>query len=255
MSKPLTLVILGAGMGTRLGELTKEKPKPLMDIAGAPIIQYDLAWAQEALKAEKVIVVGGYLIEKLEAVVRGVAPNALVVENKNFATTQRMSSLLCAKEHIEGDLLMFDGDYIYSTPVAEAVRNHTYQNLAVHSSIKRSPYTEQDVICTIDENRHLIDIYKTAGTVPLEGPEQEWFNSLLYCPEEKLATFFETGERLIKESTTGMVHVEDAVLTYTKENIVDVIDLGEPLWMEVDNPSELKNAAEFVGAYSSIIPR
>ena len=253
--KKLTVVILSAGMGTRLGDMTKNKPKPMQVVDGATIIQYDLAWARDALKADKTIVVGGYLIDLLREEVKKHNSNAIIVENAAYETTQRMSSLLMAEDHIDGDLLVFDGDYIYSTPVAEKVRARDYTELAVHSSTQRSPYTEQDVICTIDENRHLTDIYKTKGTVPLEEPNQEWFNSLLYCPEDKIKTFFDIGKKTIVDSETGAVHVEDAVLNYSKEHIVDLIDLGEPIWMEIDNPEEFENAQRFVEAYKNQIPR
>lgn len=36
----MKVIILAAGYGTRLGELTKNKPKPIIEIAGKPIIAY-----------------------------------------------------------------------------------------------------------------------------------------------------------------------------------------------------------------------
>ncbi|MCL5946590.1 MAG: sugar phosphate nucleotidyltransferase, partial [Chloroflexi bacterium] len=33
-------LILGAGYATRLGELTRDRPKPLLPIAGRPILDY-----------------------------------------------------------------------------------------------------------------------------------------------------------------------------------------------------------------------
>ncbi len=36
-------IVLAGGLGTRLGELTRQKPKPLVDVAGRPFIEYVLA--------------------------------------------------------------------------------------------------------------------------------------------------------------------------------------------------------------------
>ena len=249
----LTAVVLCAGIGSRLGDLTKDKPKALQEVNGKPIVQYDLAWMR-TLKADRIIVVGGYRIDQLREVVQAYAPEALVVENPAYATTQRMSSLWCAKDHIIGDLIAFDGDYIYSTPVAEQVLARTYDNVAVHSATGKSPYTEQDVIVTIDEHRHLKDIYKTKGTVPLEGVHQEYFNSLLYCPEKHLPEYWQIAEDVIAHSETGLVHLEDVILKFAQKNPVDVVSFGDPTWMEIDNPEEFKNAEAFIQKYGSIVP-
>lgn len=255
MEKERTVVILAAGMGTRLGNLTKKTPKVLQLVAGRPILHYTLAWAEKALKAEKIIVVGGYLFEQVREAASAYNPNVIVLENSEYETTQRMSSLLCAAPYIIGDLISLDGDYIYTEPIGESVRSKDYTSLAVHSSIVRSPYTEQDVICTYDDARHLTNIYKTEGTVPLTNGNQEWFNSLLYCPKENLGDFFEVARKIIKQSESGKVHVEDAVLAYSQIHTVDLVNLGEPLWMEIDNPEELDQAELFVAAYKDLLAR
>ncbi len=57
-------VILAAGRGTRLGSLTREVPKPMLDVAGKPM----LAWIVEGLRAAGVsgiYVVTGYLGDRI----------------------------------------------------------------------------------------------------------------------------------------------------------------------------------------------
>lgn len=240
-------------MGTRLKDLTKDKPKPLQEVAGRSIIDYELTWARKSLKANKVIVVGGYLFNQLESAVVEQDPEAIVLNNKHYASTQRMTSLLQAEQYIEGDLVCFDGDYIYCSPIGNLILSNQYTNLTVHSSTIKSPYTEQDVICEINDKRQVIDIYKTDGTIALTEPHQEWFNSLMYCPKKHLEAFFDIARETISNSSTGAVHVEDVVLNYSKIYPVDLINLGEPLWMEIDNQKELNNATTFVDKYAQLI--
>jgi N-acetyl-alpha-D-muramate 1-phosphate uridylyltransferase len=48
MSNPLPLMLFAAGFGTRMGALTKDRPKPLIPVAGRPLIDHALDIAQAA---------------------------------------------------------------------------------------------------------------------------------------------------------------------------------------------------------------
>lgn len=58
-------VILAAGNGSRLGPLTANVPKALLEVAGRPLIDYTLD-AMQAAGIGEVVVVSGYLAETLE---------------------------------------------------------------------------------------------------------------------------------------------------------------------------------------------
>lgn len=45
---PLPLMIFAAGFGTRMGELTRDRPKPMIEVAGTPLIDRALALAHDA---------------------------------------------------------------------------------------------------------------------------------------------------------------------------------------------------------------
>lgn len=59
-------VLLAAGRGTRLGDLTRETPKPLLEVGGKPIIFRILEGLAEAAVRD-VTVVTGHVAEQLEA--------------------------------------------------------------------------------------------------------------------------------------------------------------------------------------------
>jgi NDP-sugar pyrophosphorylase family protein len=54
----LSAVILAAGMGTRMGHLCEEIPKPMLEFNGFPFIQYQVSWLLRSGCSEVVIVIG-----------------------------------------------------------------------------------------------------------------------------------------------------------------------------------------------------
>src|ERR1700724_574466 len=60
-----TAVLLAAGHGKRLGDLTAKTPKPLLDIAGSPLISH-IVDALVGAGLTNFIVVSGYLSEQIE---------------------------------------------------------------------------------------------------------------------------------------------------------------------------------------------
>jgi len=56
---PRQAVILAGGLGTRLGALTRETPKPLLPVAGKPFLDY-LLWNLERHGFERVLFLLGY---------------------------------------------------------------------------------------------------------------------------------------------------------------------------------------------------
>lgn len=53
--RPLPLMLFAAGFGTRMGALTADRPKPLIPVAGAPLIDHALRLAQKAGAAPIVV--------------------------------------------------------------------------------------------------------------------------------------------------------------------------------------------------------
>lgn len=94
-------LILAAGRGSRLRELTSNKPKCLVSLAGKPLLrwQYD---ALRAAGAQRLLIVRGYLAERLVPEAAGLPSGAFeTTANPLWEHSNMLSSLLCAGPWLE----------------------------------------------------------------------------------------------------------------------------------------------------------
>ena len=102
-------VILAAGKGTRLGSMTTETPKCLVEIGGRPILDYQLA-GLEAAGVDDIVVVAGYLADQ---VIAHAAGRYRVLINDQYDSSNSIYSLWVAREEAAGkDFVLLNGDVV-----------------------------------------------------------------------------------------------------------------------------------------------
>ena len=106
MSLPATVVVSAAGLGTRLG---LNKPKALLELAGRPLIHWQLAMLADV---EDVRIVVGYHAGAVTDAVFAVRPDATVVLNHEFISTGTAASLMRGVAHADGPVLSLDCDLV-----------------------------------------------------------------------------------------------------------------------------------------------
>jgi dTDP-glucose pyrophosphorylase len=107
-------VILAGGKGTRLGEITRAAPKPMLPIAGGrPFLDYLLEMV-ERHGYDDVILLGGYLGEVLEAAYDGRRiGDAKIRVLREKAPLGTAGALTIAREALEPRFLMMNGDAFF----------------------------------------------------------------------------------------------------------------------------------------------
>ena len=123
----MQVVLLAAGLGSRLGTLTKDIPKALVAVAGKPLMFHALEFAAR-LRPAKVLVVGGYgfslvsrALEQGRASDPALAGLAIeLVENTSFRDGN-LISLLAARPRVSDGFLLLNVDHIYRPSIAEVV--------------------------------------------------------------------------------------------------------------------------------------
>jgi D-glycero-D-manno-heptose 1,7-bisphosphate phosphatase len=109
-------VVLAGGLGTRLGELTAETPKPLLSVGGRPFLEWVIA-NLEAQGVEEVILTVGYRAEAFEAW-RSRAPIGVglrvFVEEEPLGTGGALPRL---GEWLDPTFLVLNGDTLFDAPL------------------------------------------------------------------------------------------------------------------------------------------
>lgn len=126
-------IILAAGMGRRLKNLTSDKAKCMVEVNGVSLIERML-YQLDQMDLERIILVTGYEREKLQDHIRSLSLTVPVVfcENPIYYKTNNIYSLYLAKSYLEEmDTLLLESDLIFESSILEQLVNNPYPNLAL----------------------------------------------------------------------------------------------------------------------------
>ncbi len=126
-------IILAAGLGKRLGELTKKNTKCMVEVNGVPLINRMLKQI-DAKNFERIIIVTGYEGKKLVNHISKLDIRTPIIFENNpvYDQTNNIYSLYLAKDLLkEKDTILFESDLIFEDRVLDKILDNPYPNLAL----------------------------------------------------------------------------------------------------------------------------
>ena len=126
-------IILAAGMGKRLGELTKNNTKCMVEVDGVRLIERALR-ILDRKNLNRIILVVGYQHENLMAFVNslGIQTQIEFIINEVYDKTNNIFSLSLAKEQmIEDDTLLLESDLIFEERLIDMLLEDKRDSLAL----------------------------------------------------------------------------------------------------------------------------
>ena len=126
-------IILAAGMGKRLKELTQNNTKCMVKVNGVSLIDRMLHQI-ERKKLSKIVIVVGYEGKKLIDYIRtlNIKTPITYVENPIYDKTNNIYSLALAKEYLcQDDTLLFESDLIFEDEVIDLLIDDSRETLAL----------------------------------------------------------------------------------------------------------------------------
>ncbi len=149
-------IILAAGMGKRLGALTRNNTKCMIQVNGVTLIERMMRQLDRLSPSlEKIVIVTGYEGEKLKTFLSRLDISTPVeyVDNPLYASTNNIYSLYLAKEHLlQDDTLLFESDLIFEDSVIDALLRHPYPSLAL---VAKFESWMDGTVVTLDEDDNI----------------------------------------------------------------------------------------------------
>jgi glucose-1-phosphate thymidylyltransferase len=107
-------IILLAGLGTRLRPHTYSKPKPLVQVAGKPVLGHVMD-SLDGLQIDETIFIVGYLGEQIEKYIADHYPQVRARYVEQNEMKGQAHAIRLAKDYIDQEVLIIFGDTIWET--------------------------------------------------------------------------------------------------------------------------------------------
>jgi len=237
------VVLLAAGLGSRLGALTRGWPKALIPVAGKPLLLHALSFAA-CLRPSRIVVVGGFGFALVSDALAGLRTSGTsladlpveLVENSAFRDGN-LVSLLCARPHLRGDFLLMNVDHIYRDSIAQVVAPEVSEVTAFIDTDRTLGGDDMKVERRTDGR--IAAIAKTLNRFDCG------YVGLTRVPKPALGRYFDQAEAAIAEEGRT-IHVERILARLAKTDQAPACrDISGHGWLEVDTPDE-RAAAEAV---------
>jgi bifunctional UDP-N-acetylglucosamine pyrophosphorylase/glucosamine-1-phosphate N-acetyltransferase len=229
------IIISAAGRGTRMGDLTRDTPKPLLKVKGRPFLYYLLENIKKAGFSE-LVVVTGYKSEKVEEFLKNYDGSIQTVNQFKKLGEEKYGTvcpILSAKDLIGNeDFVSVNGDNLYSSKDLEAFRI-------------------EDDFCYVagfeSENPELYGALNIEGdfvTKIIEKPK-EFYGNLVNINLFKFTSDIFEAIGKVDKSERGEYEITDAVNILASERKVKIKNL-EDYWKDFGKPEDIKSLEKFI---------
>ena len=242
-------IIVAAGVGSRLGDLTKELPKPLIDVNGKSILERQIL-SFKKFGIDKIVIIRGPHREKFSF------KNVTYVDDDDYENHNLLGSLMVAENELNEDVIISYGDIMFDETILEQILAFSGNaglaidyNWKKNHSGKSKELLEKISVVTIKNNSiSNIGYYENID----ENPDSilgEFIGIMKLSPLS--ANYFVTKYNELKTNHDGKFHDSPSInfgiitdmineLIHNKIQFLPIKISG--VWCEIDTQQDLENA-------------
>ena len=252
-------VILSAGMGTRLMPLTKDIPKPLLEVNGMTLLERMMKNLMNENIKEFIVIVGYNkekaidLAPKLE---EKYSININILENEKYDVTNTSVSTYIASKYIEenqeDDFILINGDNVVDPKIITRIAERENTSLIVDNFkelneesfkliIENETFNEDKTIAngSIKEIGKWIDIDSSTGE----------FIGVSKVSKKDLSKFNEILEDLMEDDKQN--YYDFAYKTLSKITPIDYVLTNGLKWTEIDDHNDWNQAQKLIDEFEN----
>lgn len=223
-------LILNSGMGKRMGSLTSDQPKCMIEIGdGETILSRQLKILYE-VGIEEIIMTTGFMNDVLEHYCRslGMDLNYTFVVNNRYDETNYIYSIYLAREYLQDDVLMLHGDLVFDMSVLQDLLSCESSCMAISTML---PLPAKDFKAVVD-NGLIVKVgveFSTNAYAAQPLYKLNWMDWSIWL--DRIISYCENGQ--------ASVYAEKALNDVAGQCCIKPVDFQDRLCTEIDNPEDL----------------
>ena len=241
-------ILLAAGSGTRLGELTKNTPKSFIKINGISLIERQIQLLRK-FNIHDIVVVTGPNQDKFNL------ENITLINDKEHLTHDQLGSLMAAKSFFNNELMIFYTDIIFDEQIlSDMVMSKGEITIAIDMDWQKS-YDERLDNPILDAGRVLVSnnkVKQLSENIPIEENSKNLgeFLGIVKLSKNISSIFLQRFSYLLSNHNGNFHDADSFKMAKLMDMLQDLLDVGVEItpvvvkdnWCEIDTEMDLLRA-------------
>jgi len=231
----MKVIVLAAGLSRRLHPLTAKIPKCLIKIEGKSLLEYALG-NFEKFGAKEVVIVTGHGAKEIKRKIRASSYSIKLtfIFNPEYATTNNIYSLWCARNILKGGAILFNSDLFCHPGIIQRVLNSQNRDFLVVDELKKLGREEMKVRVNANTIRQI------SKKIAPDKADGEYIGIARFSPRGG-AMLSNTLEKMIENEETDVFYEAAFQKMLLYYELFKIDTQGLP-WIEIDDFADLARA-------------